>query len=397
MMPNSGQPSNTKLSSSTDIESENRVLANKYRPLLVLFPEIKDGSLRQDHHNTEHDIAGVPPLDYDYHPRDIRFILDNARLPPTGVSKLLCYLGIRKEKPSRESLLDAMSKNVIKHIDLLDERGPKDVDKFWDAYAGIRDKNSNPEYQRKTYARVVRGSAMFQDYISIQYWLAYFFDDWANVHEMDWEMVSVILKGTAQKEKPIACVYNAHIGSFRKPWNDVQKVGDGGNINPSGLHPVAYIANGSHASYFSDYPPAFNVAEKYVKSMLKTVIRLTATGRGIGADFTDFVPNFEEGEGIFPEVDVIPEPDKNGHWSGDWRWLNFKGHWGSPAELTIKERLVPNIPLLRALVKIFERPIRESGPTGPNARPGLCWDSPFSWINMECLDAEGSRNWLAEM
>jgi hypothetical protein len=289
-----------------------------------------------------------------------------------------------------------MSKNKIKNIDLLDERGPKDVDKFWAAYSSIRGKDSNPEYQRKTYVKIVRGSDSFIDYLSIQYWLAYFFDDWANVHEMDWEMVSVILKKAGQTEKPVACIYNAHIGSFRKAWNDVQKADDSGHLNPSGSHPVAYVANGSHASYYSDYPPAFNVAEKYVKPMLKTVIRLVATGKGIGSDFIDFVPTFNEGSRVFPEVDIIPEPDRDGRWSGDWRWLNFEGHWGSPAELTIKERLVPNIPLLRALVKIFERPIRESGPPSPSTRPGLCWDRPFDWVNMECLDAEESRDWLTE-
>ena len=81
-------------------------------------------------------------------------------------------------------------------------------------YAGIRDKDSNPEYRRKTYARIVIGTGRFEGYVSVQYWFAYFFDDWANVHEMDWEMVSVILKRSNSVEEPVKCIFNAHIGGF---------------------------------------------------------------------------------------------------------------------------------------------------------------------------------------
>ena len=383
--------------SATDLAADNDRLAKKYCPFLVLFPEIEDGSERKDHHHPGHSLGSAPPLDQDYYPRDIRLILDNARLPATGAFKYLRYLGIRRKKPSRERLLDAMSKNKIKHIHLIDEQGPKDVDNFWRAYAGIRNKDDNPEYRRKAYARVIRGSGRFGNYISIQYWLAYFFNDFANVHEMDWEMVSVTLKIVGSAETPIACAYNAHIGSFRKLWEDVHKVDDVGNRNPLGLHPVAYIANGSHASYFSDYPSSFNVAEEYLKPVLKTVIRITNVGAGLG--FTDYVPGFEDEQTArcFPDVEVVPEPDKDGKWSGDWRWLNFEGKWGSPKELSLKQRLIAKIPLVSTLVNLFERPIQDGGPLGPNAGHGLCWDKPFDWVNVECFDAEESRDWLGKV
>jgi len=374
---------------------DNNGLARKYCPLLVLFPEIEDGSERKYHHHSGHALGSVPPLDQDYHPRDIRFILDNAHLPITGICKFVRHLGFRPRKPSREELLKAMGENRVKYIDLVDERGPKHVDRFWSVYSGTRNKDDNPEYRRKAYVRVVRGSGRFSSFISIQYWLAYFFDDWANVHEMDWEMVSVILKIVGATETPVACVYNAHIGSFRKPWGNVDRVDDQGNKNPQGLHPVAYIANGSHASYFSDYPPSFNVAERYVNPMLKAVIRMA----NIGTDFTDYVPAFDDERTIkcFPNIETVPEPDEDGSWSGGWRWLNFMGKWGSPAELSLKERLIPDIPMLRTIMHVFERPIREAGPTGPNAKLGSCWNRPFDWANTECLDVEQSRDWLEEI
>jgi hypothetical protein len=365
----------------TDEHLGNERLAMKYRPLLVLYPEIADGSRRRDHHRHGHAPGSPPPLDQDYHPRDIRLVLDNACLPG------------RKERPSREQLLDAMSENSVNHIDLIDEKGPKDVDKFWRVYAEIEGKDSNPEYQRKAYAHVVRGTGRFEDYICIQYWLAYFFDDWANVHEMDWEAVSIILKKTESVEQPIACVYNAHVSAFRKPWKEVHKVDDERKKDPHGLHPVAYIANGSHAAYFSDYPPDSNVAEPFLRPMLRLVVRVAKIGR----DFIDYVPRFEYGVKCFPDVEVVPQPDESGRWSAEWRWLNFKGRWGSPVQLSFQERIVAKIPWLHTIVRIFKRPMRDAGIVGPTARPDSCWEKPFYWVNLECFEAPKTRNWIGEI
>ena len=137
-------------SAPSDQDLDNERLAMKYRPLLVLYPEIEDGSRRKEHHHRGHGPGTPPPLDEDYHSRDIRLVLSNACLPG------------KKEKLSREKLLDAMSENKVKYIDLIDKRGPKDVNKFWRVYAEIESKDSNPEYQRKAYARVVKGAEWFK-------------------------------------------------------------------------------------------------------------------------------------------------------------------------------------------------------------------------------------------
>ncbi|NVL91232.1 MAG: hypothetical protein HWN69_09645, partial [Desulfobacterales bacterium] len=348
---------------SADIERDKRRLALKYRPLLVLFPEIPDDSERETYHRSGHSIGSVPPLEYDYHPRDIYLVLDHARIPPRGLYKCLRHIGIRGRRLPTEKLLKEMEKNEIDHIDLIDEKGPKDVAKFWRFYSKIKDKDDN--YPRKAYARVIRGEKRFKDYISIQYWMAYFFDDWANVHEMDWEMVSVILKKQGDGEEPVGCIYNAHLGSFRKRWEDIEKADDDKNLNSQGLHPVAYIANGSHAAYFCDYPPSFNVIEKYVKPMLKAMIRLVSVAGGSPvAYFIDYVPSFHDKNNvkILPEVDIIPEPctdeecpDKpkehgkakiQEHWHDEWRWLNFTGKWGSPVELTPIQLICRKIPII---------------------------------------------------
>jgi len=297
-----------------------------------------------------------------------------------------------KEKPTREQMLEAMSENKVDHIDLIDSHGPKDVDKFWRVYAEIKKKDGNPEYQRKAYARVFKGSGRFRDYISIQYWLAYFFNDWASVHEMDWEMVSVIIKKTDKTEEAVACVFNVHGDAFRKPWKDVHKVDDKGSKSSEGLHPVAYIANGSYASYFYDYPSYFNVAASYLEPVLRRLVRIAK----IGKPFTEYVPSFEEGAKHFPGVEVIPQPDEFGRWSRDWRWLNFKGRWGSPVAMSLPEKIIAQIPVVRKLARFFQRPIRGAGPTGPNAK-GTCWEDLFNWINLECFDAPETSDWLGEL
>ena len=72
----------------TDENLETERLTMKHRPLLVLYPEIEDGSRRRDHHRGGHGPGGPPPLDQDYHPRDIRLVLDHARLPGMKKSQL---------------------------------------------------------------------------------------------------------------------------------------------------------------------------------------------------------------------------------------------------------------------------------------------------------------------
>lgn len=378
-------------------------LALKYRPLLVLYPEICAGSERKDHHGPLG--LGHRPLDQDYHPRDIRLVLDNACRPHKKEHSWIrraaknTFYEVCKKSPSRETLLDMMSENSIDYIDLIDRGGPKNAAKFWRVYAQ-QIQRQDTEYKKKAYARVIRGSEPFKDYIIIQYWLAYFFDDWANVHEMDWEMVSIVLRRVDPDVEPIACVFNAHLGGFRKPWGYVHKADDDENKNPKGTHPIAYIAVGSHAAYFSDYPPYIFVPESYIGDALGKMIRIT----GIGKAFTDFVPSFNEGvnEGVkfFPDVAVIPEPDEDGKWSGDWRWLNFEGRWGSPVQMSFMERRIAEIPAIGGILcripRFFERPIREWGPVGPNAK-GRCWENPFDWINLECFDAPVIRSWIEDL
>ncbi|MGE5124025.1 MAG: hypothetical protein ACM3H7_05865, partial [Acidobacteriaceae bacterium] len=88
------------------------------------------------------------------------------------------------------------------------------------------------------YAHVARQED--PDYITIQYWIFYFYNNWFNKHEGDWELVQVILSANAQ---PQWTVYSQHHGGVRRSWVTTPKEGDS--------HPVVYVARGSHANYYA--------------------------------------------------------------------------------------------------------------------------------------------------
>ena len=138
------------MSDEENVDTEYQELAERYKPLLVLYPEIEYDSERTNHYHPIGQRPGKRPLDHDYHPRDIRLILDNV------------YLKKWKGIAPRKEVLKAMGENSIEHINLIDKGGPKRVDKYWKHYAQIpdkdaMDKDSKKEYGRKAYARVMKG------------------------------------------------------------------------------------------------------------------------------------------------------------------------------------------------------------------------------------------------
>jgi len=98
------------------------------------------------------------------------------------------------------------------------------------------------------YGRVVRAGSR----IVLQYWLFYYdnplllpptpFGTFWQSHEGDWEVVNVILD---EAEAPLEAAYSQHCSGQRRAWAGVAKL-------PAGsTHPVAYVALGSHANFFS--------------------------------------------------------------------------------------------------------------------------------------------------
>jgi hypothetical protein len=81
----------------------------------------------------------------------------------------------------------------------------------------------------------------------VRYWLFYEFDDWRTsdrrlwqAHEGDWETITIGLSSTLA---PLFAAYSEHCSGTIRAWSSVTTRG--------GTHPVAYVALGSHANYFT--------------------------------------------------------------------------------------------------------------------------------------------------
>jgi hypothetical protein len=98
-------------------------------------------------------------------------------------------------------------------------------------------------------APVVYGAAFRSgNRIDLQYWLFYPWNVYSptvppgelwQVHEGDWEAVSVILDSTG---KPLVLGLSSHCSGTRRAWSLVQR---------RGMRPLVYVALGSHANFFS--------------------------------------------------------------------------------------------------------------------------------------------------
>ncbi len=174
-------------------------------------------------------------------------------------------------------------------------------------------------------------------HVTIQYWALYFYNDWFNKHEGDWEMVQVMLDGDGEPEW---VVLSQHHGGARRAWANAPV--------EDGTHPVAYVAQGSHANYFVGneiYPNGKDVGNTRIEILDRTGV----SGR------------------VIPDVILIPDRASLAAAPAAWpgtEWLPFRGHWGQAA---------PQGDF--------------GGPLGP-ADKGEQWDHPYTWGMAQPLDTE---------
>jgi hypothetical protein len=165
--------------------------------------------------------------------------------------------------------------------------------------------------------------------IAVQYWYNYYYNDFANKHEGDWEMVQVMFDDAnsveeALQQEPTRTAYSGHAGGEIADWTDdkVEKVG---------TRPVVYVTTGAHAAHYSE----------------GTFIGVAKRGQVFGCD-----PTTGPHRNVDPEVVMLPdEPPVQ----GEFAWLTFAGLWGEESG------------------SLF------SGIAGPAVRER--WDEPFTWAN----------------
>jgi hypothetical protein len=145
------------------------------------------------------------------------------------------------------------------------------------------------------------------DRIALQYWLFYPLNPYspevppnplfAQVHEGDWELVTVILDRTG---RPVTAGYSRHCGGARRAWKDVPK---------KGLRPVVYVALGSHANYFR--PGSFPLDKRCWPEQAVIVFE------NYGKPLRDFAGS---GRSVSPRLSRVT--------AGSPPWMRFPGAWG---------------------------------------------------------------------
>lgn len=370
-----------------------QALAERHKPLLVLYPEISSDTRKvgEDWEQARRPAleALLPPLRQDYHPRDVRLVLDHSRMPGWRIPR-----GTPVHRGDR--LVQEMQENSSDRIDILAGVRADQRAEFWSEYNRIvhnTDGHQHGTYAYQTYVHIVDGNeladatpeneslSLYRRFIAIEYWLLYIYNDWKVPHEGDWELIVVLLRKPSEnggQHQPVGCGYSAHHGGYRLPWRQVEKVDDEKRRTDEGDHPVVYVANGSHANYF--YGPG-----RFVTST--EVFGRTVAGEGFPfvGDFVDFTTSIERGMAVFPEPKVVPPPEGD-RWTDDaWRWLNFSGKWGSPG--------VPE-PLKWLPNRFRVGPLKIWGAPGSLPNRGN-WIDPFTWTDRECADAPLPDSWLA--
>src|SRR4051794_18403877 len=84
-------------------------------------------------------------------------------------------------------------------------------------------------YPRTVYAR----STSDRGDLFLEYWQFYVFNDWHNVHDADWEFVTIRMHRAGERWCPTAAAYSSHLGGLWRRWADVSLWQD--------THPVVYV------------------------------------------------------------------------------------------------------------------------------------------------------------
>jgi probable HAF family extracellular repeat protein len=164
------------------------------------------------------------------------------------------------------------------------------------------------QYANNTYGRVVpypNGDTV------LEYWFFYYDNPktffFVGAHEGDWEMITIHLN---QAGTPVEAAYAQHHGGELCSWSNVQTTADG--------RPIVYVAEGSHASYF------------------------TAGAHNLG--YPD-VYDYANGDGEIVRPTVLPTAPPP-------TWLGWAGQWGGS----------------------------EASPYGPSQDPHVTqWQDPLAW------------------
>jgi hypothetical protein len=182
--------------------------------------------------------------------------------------------------------------------------------KAWRDYE--REVVDSDTYPRRIYGRVVPvGEDRY-----LQYWQFYVFNDWHNKHEADWEVVVVLVRPAEDGWTQVGAAYSSHFGGHWRPREEIHW--------REGTHPVAYVAQGSHAQYFESKGHTAMLTQSFGTVQIQI-------GRKDWRDEVAADPASEEDVETY-EIAVLPDAAPETRWSDEdvakWWWLRYRGLWG---------------------------------------------------------------------
>jgi len=186
----------------------------------------------------------------------------------------------------------------------------------WRLYARLVRTRAD-RYPRTVYGRTVQAG----DVMAVQYWLFFFYNAWHNLHEADWELITVL--HDPRSDGPASVSASAHASGTRLPPREVTWI-DG--------QPVVYVAAGSHALYFRPGRPAAR-RPLALRGRGRVASQRLRLGAGSSRDWVAAVdpqrcvelPSATYELRRLPDVAQL-EPGVDG-WPA-WWWLAYGGGWG---------------------------------------------------------------------
>lgn len=253
---------------------------------------------------------------------------------PWGINSMLDNSDLKKIKDSREVNMPVNPTDLEAYNTdecYLDLRSMKPYDDAQNIAAGLLEMYGGSPY-------IIYGRAMEPrkdpDYIILQYWVFYPFNDWHNDHEGDWEMVQV--RYSKDKRKPDQLTTSHHHSGSVVEWDKADKVAI--------THPKVFVAKGSHGMWLTSGTHSVGRIWSVVG-----IFRDSTSEDGIVLYPEGVIGRAEGKKQKYTLVDVSNEPRSAWiHWNG--KWGDIKGTiWGS------------------------------QGPEGPGLQDK--WDDPVKWGN----------------
>ena len=195
--------------------------------------------IKKDDNDPDH---GQPEL---YEPKDIEILINNNNDNADIYSRESSINGdLVEDQTTRQNLLKH-SGNEEYYL------------KFCSDDSGVNSwyESNNNQYTTKIYASFFHDQA--EDKVILSYWFYYLYNndedldkiqhwydlvDLTNHHLSDWEGMSIVFNRNGNYLIPDFAATSSHISiGTQKPWNNIHKIEN---------HPIVFICNGSHATYF---------------------------------------------------------------------------------------------------------------------------------------------------